>query len=185
MAVATPIPSCLGLGSYTSGSPAIVEAWFHGLQRGWRPHYTPTLGFHLIYRGKGPLKENAKASYEGSLPGVALDGGLVPALPRTRLEVSLPKGPIQTQKGRTLVCTLLGPAALVNVGCEECANVGFPNVNRFDGHSKYISCRIIRAIQPGHHALMSARDFQTETGFLAGLYCPQPGCKRRHIPLGT
>ena len=102
MAVATPIPSCLGLGSYTSGSPAIVEAWFHGLQRGWRPHYTPTLGFHLIYRGKGPLKENAKASYEGSLPGVALDGGLVPALPRTRLEVSLPKGPIQTQEGRTL-----------------------------------------------------------------------------------
>ena len=119
MAVATPIPSCLGLGSYTSGSPAIVEAWFHGLQRGWRPHYTPTLGFHLIYRGKGPLKENAKASYEGSLPGVALDEGLVPALPRTRLEVSLPKGPIRTQKGRTLVCTLLGPAALVR----NCATI--------------------------------------------------------------
>ena len=91
MAVATPIPSCLGLGSYTSGSPAIVEAWFYGLQRGWRPHYTPTLGFHLIYRGKGPLEENAKASYEGSLPGVALDGGLVPALPRTHAS-SLPFG---------------------------------------------------------------------------------------------
>ena len=117
---------------------------------------------------------------------MALDGDLVPAMPRTRLEVSLPKGPIRTQKGRTLACTLLGPAALVNVGCEECANVGFPSVQRSDSHSKYISCRILKTIKTGHHALMSAASFDEEdSGFLAGLYCPQPGCKRRQTPLGT
>ena len=134
MAIATPIPSCLGLGSYTSGSPAIVEAWFYGLQRGWSPDYSPTLGFHLIYKGKRPLEKESKTSYAGALPGVALHEGLVPVLPRTCLGISLPKGAARTPEGQKLVCTLLGPAALINVGCADCANVGLPSVQRFDGY---------------------------------------------------
>ena len=105
MAIATPIPSCLGLGSYTSGSPAIVEAWFYGLQRGWSPDYSPTLGFHLIYKGKRPLEKESKTSYAGALPGVALHEGLVPTLPRTCLEISLPKGAALPLLTNNIHCT--------------------------------------------------------------------------------
>ena len=176
-AVATPIPPCLGLGSYTSGSPAIVEAWFYGLQRGWSPEYSPTFGFHLVYKGNRPLEKNSKTSYAGLLPGVAVHAGLVPALPRSCLEISLSKGAARTPEGQKLVCTLLGPAALINVGCVKCVNVGLPSVQRFDGYSKFISCKILKTIQPGQHALMNATCFEAvDSGFVAGLNCPQCGC---------